>query len=118
MTGVLAGVALAADPIPGLTNAPAATNAAPLRVVSWESLPFPVGEELTYNVYWSFIRVATATAKFEWTELDGRKLLAIRSTARTSGVADKIYRVDDFMESLVDPTTKPAWRTSSPKNPA
>ena len=105
MTGVLAGVALAADPIPGLTNAPAATYAEPLRVVSWESLPFPVGEELTYNVYWSFIRVATATAKFEWTELDGRKLLAIRSTARTSGVADKIYRVDDFMESLVDPTT-------------
>ncbi|TAN39221.1 MAG: DUF3108 domain-containing protein [Verrucomicrobia bacterium] len=87
------------NPAPAL-----ATPNAPL-LVSYENLPFPVGEELTYNVYWSFLRVATATAKFEWTELDGRKLLAIRSTARTSGVADKIYRVDDFMESIVDPAT-------------
>jgi len=86
-------------------NAPPATNSPAPRVVSYDKLPFPVGEELTYNVYWSFIRVATATAKFEWTELDGRKLLAIRSTARTSGIANKIYRVDDFMESIVDPAT-------------
>jgi hypothetical protein len=49
--------------------------------------------------------VAVATAKFEWTELDGRKLLAIRTTARTSGIANKIYRVDDFLESIVDPET-------------
>ena len=77
---------------------------APL-LVKYTDLPFPVGEELTYSVHWNFIPVATATAKFDWTELDGRKMLAIRSTARTSGIANKIYRVDDLMESIVDPQT-------------
>lgn len=80
-----------------VTNAPLLVRAA--------DLPFPIGEELTYRVYWGYIPVAVATARIDWVEMDGRKLVSIRSTARTNKFADKIYRVDDLMESIVDPET-------------
>lgn len=105
MLGGMVGLMLAADAAAETTNAPFVSSTNAPLLVRYQDLPFPVGEELTYSVHWSFLHVATATAKFEWTELEGRKLLAIRTTARTSGVADKIYRVDDFMESIVDPET-------------
>ncbi len=103
--GLLAAAACRADALPVATNAPpAAGTNAPLLMRAVD-LPFPIGEELTYRVYWGYIPVAVATARFDWVELDGRKLLSIRSTARTNKYADKIYRVDDLMESIVDPET-------------
>ena len=89
----------------GLTNAPPVTGTNAPLLVRAQDLPFPIGEELTYRVYWGYIPVATAYAKFDWTEWNGRKMLKIRSTARTNKFADKIYRVDDLMESIVDPET-------------
>lgn len=100
---LLVGLACRADP--GATNAPlAASTNAPLLMRAAD-LPFPIGEELTYRVYWGYIPVAVATARFDWVEMDGRKMISIRSTARTNKFADKIYRVDDLMESIVDPET-------------
>ncbi|MCX7009102.1 MAG: DUF3108 domain-containing protein, partial [Kiritimatiellaeota bacterium] len=109
MGGALVAAVCRADPASGPTNAPPVvpgTNAPLLMRVA--DLPFPVGEVLTYRVYWGYwgyIPVAVATARFDWVELDGRKMIAIRSTARTNKFADKIYRVDDLMESIVDPET-------------
>ena len=103
--GLLATAVCRAVPAPGPTNAsPVAGTNAPL-VMRVADLPFPIGEELTYRVYWGYIPVAVATARFDWVEMDGRKLVSIRSTARTNKFADKIYRVDDLMESIVDPET-------------
>jgi len=41
----------------------------------------------------------------EYIEEDGRELLAIRVTTHTRGIMSKIYPVDDFIESVVDPVT-------------
>ena len=110
MCGALAGVCLAAvacraDSTPGPTNAPPVTGTNAPLLIRATDLPFPIGEVLTYRVYWGYIPVAIATARFDWVELDGRKLLSIRSTTRTSKFGDMVYRVDDLLESIVDPET-------------
>jgi hypothetical protein len=66
---------------------------------------FPVGEELTYRVSWGIIPVATSKATSKWIEEDGRKLLSIQFRTKSNNVIKKIYPVDDFIESVIDPET-------------
>lgn len=68
-------------------------------------LKWPIGEKLTYRIYWGYLPVGTAVGWTEWTERDGRRLLAIRLRTRSNKVIEKIYPVDDTIESLVDPET-------------
>jgi len=66
---------------------------------------FPVGEKLTYRIYWGVFQVGITTATTSWLEEDGRTLLAIRFRTRTNRLVEKIYPVDDFLETVVDPLT-------------
>lgn len=71
-----------------------------------QSIPgfnWPVGEKLTYQIYWGFIPVGTAIIWTEWSEDTGRRLLAIRMRTFSNKVIEKIYPVNDTIESLVDP---------------
>lgn len=70
-----------------------------------ESLPFRVGEELIYRIHWGLINVGSSQITTEWVEFEGRRLIAIRLRNRTNHVLSKLYPVDDFVESLVDPET-------------
>lgn len=66
---------------------------------------FPVGEKLTYQIYWGIFPVAESRVTSEWIEEDDRTLLAIRITTKSYALLDTIYPVDDFIESVVDPET-------------
>lgn len=66
---------------------------------------WPIGEKITYRIYWGYLPVGTAISWTEWTEVEGRKLLAIRLRTLSNRVVEKIYPVDDTIESLVDPIT-------------
>lgn len=66
---------------------------------------WPVGEKLTYRLYWGYVPVGTAVISTEWTENAGRKLLAIRMRTESNKVIEKVYPVRDTIESLVDPET-------------
>jgi len=66
---------------------------------------FPVGERLTYLVYWGIFPVAESKVTSEWIEEDGRILLALRITTKSYALLDTIYPVNDFIESVVDPDT-------------
>jgi len=66
---------------------------------------WPIGEKITYRIYWGFIPVGTATSCTEWTEFEGQKLLAIRLRTVSNKVVEKLYPVDDTIESLVSPDT-------------
>jgi len=66
---------------------------------------FPVGEELTYRIYWGIVPVGYSVASTKWIEEDGRKLLAITFRTRTNKVLATIYAVDDLFESVIDPLT-------------
>jgi hypothetical protein len=84
----------------GLCRA-AETNQPPEKPKLW----FPVGEKLTYKVYWGFIPVAKTEIKTEWIEENGKTLLAIRYRTRSNRVIATIYPVDDRIESIIDPVT-------------
>lgn len=66
---------------------------------------WPVGEKLTYRLYWGYIPVGTAVIATEWTDHADRKLLAIRMRTESNKVIEKVYPVRDTIESLVDPGT-------------
>ncbi len=66
---------------------------------------FPVGEKLTYKISWGPWTVGYSTVWSEWIEENGRDLLAIRLRNRSTSVLNKLFPIDDFMESIVDPTT-------------
>jgi hypothetical protein len=88
-------VILCALPAFAMAEAPAAPRA----------LWFPVGETLTYRIYWGLVKVGSSEVKTEWVDYEGRTLISIQIRSRTSGVLGKIYRVEDFLESLIDPET-------------
>jgi len=70
-----------------------------------QAIDLPVGEILHYRLYWGIIPVGTGELSTRWVKKDGRRLVAIRATARTGPVVATIYPVDDLIESLVDPET-------------
>ena len=66
---------------------------------------WPVGEKLTYQLYWGLIPVGSAVVWTEWAELDGQRLLAIRLRTVSNKVIEKIYPVNDTIESLIEPAS-------------
>ena len=76
------------------------TNTNYLAGFSW-----PIGERITYQIYWGVIPVGTAMTWTEWVDFEGRRLLAIRMRTISNKVVEKLYPVDDTIESLIDPET-------------
>lgn len=75
----------------------------------WDDPPpelwFPVGEEIDYEVFWGVFMVGEATAKAEWINRDGRRLLALTMRAQSNGLVEKIYPVREFLQTILDPLT-------------
>ncbi|MBL7016888.1 MAG: DUF3108 domain-containing protein [Kiritimatiellales bacterium] len=67
--------------------------------------PFPVGEELVYSVSWNGIPVAHSTVTTSMDLFEGREVLALRVRTRTAAFFNHIFKVDDRIESLIDPKT-------------
>ena len=68
------------------------------------SLPFRPGEKLTYEVSWSNI-IDAGSAVMEVGEerrQDGKVVYRLISTARSTGLVAKFYKVSDRVESLFD----------------
>ena len=66
---------------------------------------FRPGETLTYNVSWSRVLSAgTATIMVDTEQLpDGREVLRFVVRGRTRGLIDKVYPVNDTVQSVFDP---------------
>lgn len=75
----------------------------------WDDPPpelwFPVGEEIEYKVKWGVLTVGRATAKAEWLQQDGRRLLTLTMKAKSNGIVEQIYPVKEFMQTVLDPVT-------------
>ncbi|MEO0509439.1 MAG: DUF3108 domain-containing protein [Verrucomicrobiota bacterium] len=67
-------------------------------------LPFSPGDRFGYDLHWSFIKVGNATLQFERSSIEpeNKEYLHTILTVRTSGLADKIFKVRDKVESWVD----------------
>lgn len=66
---------------------------------------FPVGEELVYHAHWGLFHVAETRTTVNWTNREGRDLLAVRMRTKSNKVISSIYPVDDTVETLIDPNT-------------
>ena len=64
---------------------------------------FPVGEQLSYCVYWSGIPVGEVQATSSWVVVQGRPLLALTCRARSNRVLRWVYPVEDKVVTTVDP---------------
>lgn len=91
---------LIAAPSGGALTNPPSSNPERIPGARWL-----VGERLVYRVYWGIIPVGLAVASTEWIEEDGQRLVRIRFRSRTNRVLEKLYPVDDMIESVVDPAT-------------
>jgi hypothetical protein len=73
----------------------------------WDDPPpelwFPVGEEIDYEVYWGIFMVGEATAKAEWVQRDGRRLLSLSLKAESNGLVEKLYPVRETLQTILDP---------------
>lgn len=75
----------------------------------WEAPPpelwFPVGEIVDYEVFWGLFTVGEATARAEWLNRDGRRLLTLTVEGKSNGIVEKIYPVELFLQTVLDPVT-------------
>jgi len=78
---------------------------APLGLNAAEKRSFPVGETLEYKLYWGVVPVGRAEFQTFWDTFEGRPVIVIRATARTTAVVAAIYPVEDLIQSIVDPET-------------
>ncbi len=74
-------------------------------VAGASELPFPIGEELVYSISWNGIAVAKVTATTQMDSYEGREVIALRMRAETYAFFNKVFKVDDVHESLIDPET-------------
>ena len=76
---------------------------------AWDDLPpelwFPVGEEIDYEVFWGIFMVGEATAKAEWLQRDGRRLLSLSLKAKSNGIVDKLYPVEEYLQTVLEPVS-------------
>jgi len=62
-------------------------------------------ETLRYELLWGVIRVGSAEVTTRLVEEDGRPLIRFRFTAKSNWWVEKIYPVEDCIDSFIDPET-------------
>jgi len=81
----------------------------PAGIAPGDPLPtfwFPVGEEALYEVNWGFFTVGEGSAKVDWfQDEEGRTLLEIVIRAKSNGIVEMLYPVEEFLRTVVDPYT-------------
>jgi len=63
------------------------------------------GEKLTYLMYYGWLDGGTASLSISKTNIEGRNILHAKAVAKTAGLADKLYNVNDVYESFIDENT-------------
>lgn len=67
---------------------------------------YKVGEKVTYTIHYGLLTGGTATLELKSEILDGKEVLHSKMQAKTTGIADAIYKVLDIYESFIDPVTE------------
>jgi hypothetical protein len=88
--------------IPGTSHA--AYSARPVQHRQESTLPFRAGERLAYEISWSdIVRAGKAVLEVQNEDRhDGKAAFRIVSTAKSSGIVSRFYKVSDTIESCID----------------
>jgi len=74
--------------------------------VSGQPLYYKVGEKIQYSIQYGFINGGTASLELTEEVLDGKQVWHSKLLAKTTGLADAVYKVLDIYESYMDPFTE------------
>jgi len=65
--------------------------------------PFPIGEKMTWNVGYLAFSAGTATSTvMPYNYINGRKVYHLEGTAKSSGIMNLFYSLDDVVETFID----------------
>jgi hypothetical protein len=67
---------------------------------------YSVGEKITYSIQYGFITGGSTLLELERDTNKGKEVWHSKITAKTTGIADAVYRVLDIYESYIDPATE------------
>jgi hypothetical protein len=69
-------------------------------------ISYRVGEKVSYSLHYGFINAGEAFLELKSDTLKGKEVLHSKISARTTGVAEALFKVQDIYESFVDPSTE------------
>ena len=69
-------------------------------------ITYKPGEKVTYSIQYGFITGGYTTLQIDSDTLNGKEVWHSKITAKTTGIADAIYKVLDIYESFIDPVTE------------
>jgi hypothetical protein len=64
------------------------------------------GEKVTYSIQYGFITAGTATLELKTDTFNNREVLHSKIAAKTTGMAEALFKLLDIYESYVDPATE------------
>jgi hypothetical protein len=71
-----------------------------------QDVSYKVGEKVTYTVRYGLISAGTASLELKSDQLDGNEVWHSVLYSKTTGVADRFFKVLDIYESFIDPETE------------
>jgi len=71
-----------------------------------QTASYKVGEKVTYTIQYGFITAGSATLELKSDSLFGKEVWHSHLSARTTGMAEALFKVLDIYESFVDPVTE------------
>ncbi|MCX6325752.1 MAG: DUF3108 domain-containing protein [Bacteroidia bacterium] len=73
---------------------------------SGQAVSYKVGEKVIYTVHYGIITGGTASLELNSEMLNGKEVWHSTMLAKTTGMADAIFKVLDIYESFIDPATE------------
>jgi hypothetical protein len=67
---------------------------------------YKVGERVTYTIQYGFITAGSGILELKSDTFNGREVMHSKLSARTTGMAEALFRVLDIYESYIDPATE------------
>lgn len=71
-----------------------------------QETPYRSGEKISYDIHYGIITGGIATLELNKDTLDGKEVLHSYFLAKTTGLADVLYKVKDIYQSYINPSTE------------
>lgn len=71
-----------------------------------QDIPYKSGEKITYDIHYGIINAGIATLEINSAEEDGQQAFHSYFLAKTTGLADVLFKVRDVYESYINPDTE------------
>jgi hypothetical protein len=74
--------------------------------VNGQAVSYKVGEKVTYTIQYGFITAGSGTLELRSDTINNKEVWHSKLSARTTGVAEALFKVLDIYESFIDPVTE------------